>query len=325
MTPAEYLEMWRGLPSPGSSEELEALEVASGSGVWVAKDRQERQHLLVLIDHEAELAVDGTHGLGIAAKRHAIPGRGDEWYIDLACLDEAVTSTYAAVAAEIATSVVAEPQAVRPALVAAAIDEWRWFWGVDPSRMTLPEAVGLFGELWFLNRWAGASAESVEAWEGSSGLRHDFVWPSTSVEVKTTSRSGPVEHKIEHLQQLDAPMTGDLFLFSLRITRDPLAANSVDSLARAAVSSLNAHAVARSDLLAKLALRGYSPAGRHEGAVTYRVVEEALYQVSADFPRLTAGSFLDGLPQAITKVSYVLDMNACGEWRTSVTPETWTP
>lgn len=325
MTPADYLEAWRTLPSPASSEVLEAREVPAGSGVWVARDHLDRQHLLVQVDGESQLGVQGTHGLGIDIKRHAIPGLGEGWYIDLVCLEDAVISTFAAVAADISKSVALELPAARPTLVEEAIGEWRWFWGVDPSRMTVTDAVGLFGELWFLNRWARASAESVAAWEGSSGLRHDFVWPATSVEVKTTSRSGAVEHTIEHLEQLDGPITGDLYLFSLRIARDPLAANSVNGLAKAAIAALDGQPLARSDLLAKLATRGYSPAGREQSVVTYRVVEEALYHVADGFPRLTEDNFSGGLPQAITKVSYVLDMNACGEWRTSATPENWTP
>jgi hypothetical protein len=42
-------------------------------------------------------------------------------------------------------------------------------------------------------------------------------------------------HTIEHLEQLDDPVTGQLYIYSLRIARDSLAVNSVKSLAEAAI------------------------------------------------------------------------------------------
>jgi hypothetical protein len=191
--------------------------------------------------------------------------------------------------------------------------------------MSVTDAVGLFGELWFLNRWAGPSAASVQAWEGSNGSRHDFQWPSSSVEVKTTARGGSVTHTIEHLEQLDDPVTGQLHLYSLRIARDTLASNSVSSLAHAAIVALGSDPVARAELKAKLAQRGYTPAGRDESVATYRVVDEGLYRVSDGFPRLTPQTFPDGLPHGIASISYQLDMNACGAWRTDATPGSWAP
>ena len=143
--------------------------------------------------------------------------------------------------------------------------------------------------------------------------------------MKTTARSGAATHTIEHLEQLDEAVAGQLYLFSLRIARDALAANSVNSLAEAAIKALRNDPVTRADLMAKLAQRGYTPVGRDESDVTYRVLDEGLYRVADGFPRLTPQSFSGGLPQGIASVSYQLDMNACGEWRTDATPGRWVP
>ncbi|MGZ4531351.1 MAG: PD-(D/E)XK motif protein [Mycobacteriaceae bacterium] len=325
MTPAQFISAWEALQTPVTNQELEAHEVEPGSGVWVARDNADHQHLLVLVDGMTELGLDETHGLSVAITRHGVAGRDDAPYVDLACLDSGALQTFAAVAADIATAVLPESVDRRTTAVAAAVREWRWFWGVDPSRLSVTDAVGLFGELWFLNRWAGVTATSVQAWEGSNGSRHDFQWPTTSVEVKTTSRAGAITHTIEHLDQLSDPETGQLFLYSLRITRDALAANTVNSLAVAARNALSADPVSRSHLMAKLAQRGYTPAGRDEGDVGYRVVEEALYRVADAFPRLTLQQFAGGLPAGITNVSYQLDMTACGPWRTDAVAGSWAP
>ena len=97
--------------------------------------------------------------------------------------------------------------------------------------------VGLFGELWFLVQWAGPSAGSVQAWEASDGARHDFQWPQYSVEVKATSRSGPIVHSIQISNSWRTLRTGDLYLYSLRVARDALAANTVTSLVRSLVNA----------------------------------------------------------------------------------------
>lgn len=325
MTPAAFLAAWEALPTPTTNHELEAHEVDPGSGVWVARDNADHQHLLVLVDGRSELGLDETHGLRATIGRHRIAGRDDAPYVDLVCLDSGVEQTFATVAADIATSVTPEPVGSRTAAVAAALREWRWFWGVDPSQMSANDAVGLFGELWFLNRWAGPSPASVQAWEGSNGSRHDFQWSNSSVEVKTTARGGSVTHTVEHLEQLGDPVTGQLHLYSLRIARDTLASNSVSSLAQTAITALGSDPVARADLKAKLAQRGYTPSGRDESVVTYRVVDEGLYLVSDGFPRLTPQSFSGGLPHGIATISYRLDMNACGAWRTDATPGSWAP
>lgn len=325
MTPDEFHTIWTALNTPITSHELEATEVSPGTGVWVARDNADHQHLLVLVEAHSQLELDETRGLKVAVSQHRIAGRDDAPYVDLACLDSGAIQTFATVASEIANAVVGRAPGDRASAVVSAVREWRWFWGVDPSRMSRNEAVGLFGELWFLNRWASVTPASVAAWEGSSGARHDFVWTGSSVEVKTTARGGAPTHTIEHLEQLDDAETGQLFLYSLRIARDALAANSVHSLAQSARHALRDDPVGRTDLMAKLAQRGYTPAGRDESGVTYRVVDEGLYLVDASFPRLTQRDFPKGLPRAIASVSYQLDLAACGHWRTDATPGTWKP
>lgn len=323
MRPEEFQSQWHDLPAPSASGQLEAVEVAVGSGVWIARDDSDRQHLLVRVPTGVVLDISGTHGLRVSVVRHRIPAQPDASYIDLLCLDPAVVATFAAVAADIAAETVGASPESRRGLVITALNEWRWFWGVDPTKISANDAVGLFGELWFLLRWAGISAASVQAWDGSNGARHDFQWPERSVEVKATSKSGPVMHTIQHLEQLEDAETGELYLYSLRIARDLLAANTLHSLVVAAAAGLSGHPDARAELMTKLGHRGYTPAGHDQSAVPYRIVEENVYRVNGQFPRLTHGSFPDGPPAGINRISYELDMNVCQPWLAGETPETW--
>ena len=204
---------------------------------------------------------------------------------------------------------------------------WRWFWGIPPDRLSERDALGLFAELWFLDQWVGVSAENVEAWTRSDSARHDFQWPENSVEVKATARrgDGAVMHNIEHLDQLADPESGTLYLFSLRVVRDRLAANTLPGLVDRCFDQVRGDIASRDSFLRKVSLRGYSPTHRRLHSSPYRILEERLYEVTGSFPRLTVESFTDGLPAGIGDVSYKLDMAACGAFLRATGAEQWPP
>lgn len=61
---------------------------------------------------------------------------------------------------------------------------------------------------------------------------------------------------------------------------------------------------------ASLAQAGYSPAYEEEYArVHLRIVEEGLFTVRADFPRLTPAQFPNGLPAGIERVEYEINLS----------------
>jgi hypothetical protein len=293
--------------------------------VWIAKDDSARQHLLVQVPDKTSLDISETHGLGVSVTRHRVPERPDATYIDLVCLDPAVALTFAAVATDMATRTTRADLQSRLGEAIATLNEWRWFWGVDPAHLSASDAVGLFGELWFLIQWAGVSPANVEAWHASDGSRHDFQWPSYSVEVKATSRSGPVAHTVQNLEQLEDAEDGALYLYSLRVARDTLAFNTVSSLVEIAINAVGGQPDVRADLLQKLGRRGYTPAERDQAVVPYRVIEQGLYRVADGFPRLTRASFSDELPVGIGRVSYQLEMAACHKWLIGTEPAAWPP
>lgn len=325
MTPDDYQEVWRRLAVPQTANQVEAAEMPSNSGIWIARDQQSRQHLLVRIPDDAKLTISETHGLSVAIAHPRIPDEPDGTYIDLACLDDGAGATFAAVAADIASEAGLAEFERRLVVVTAGLNKWRWFWAVDPARLSAADAIGLFGELWFLLRWARPSAETVDAWQGSEGSRHDFQWPERSVEVKTTCRAGAAIHTIQRLEQLEDPEQGVLYLYSLRLARDSLAGNTLNSLVEVATATLADQPQVRADFQAKLGRRGYTPASRELAAAGYRVVDEGLYAVGSGFPRLTRGSFGGELPDGITAVSYELDMTACQPWHVETSAENWPP
>lgn len=325
MTPEEIADGWAGLPTPTTIEHLEANEAGPESAIWLAVDHLGQHHLLVRVPDATEAPPSRTKGLSVSVRRHRVPGQDDADYIDLTCLDEAATDTFAVVAADLVNDLYGIELDGRSSTVADTLSRWRWFWGDTSSRLSEKEAVGLFAELWFLDQWAGAVPETVEAWGGSDNTRHDFQWHDYSVEVKATSTrsDGATIHTVQHLDQLADPETGQLYLFSMRVVRDRLAANSIAALVRRCSLQLAGNSLARDSFLSKVAQRGYNPADRTLRESSYRILEERLYEVSGTFPRLTVDSFPSGLPSGVIEVSYTIDMSTCDEWLAASGPTDW--
>ena len=317
MSSQALLDSWSSLPTPTSAEWLESSETAPDSLAWLARDSTDRCHLLLQVPDSAEVPEAATKGLGVSVTRHRIPELGETNCIDLACLDDATLKVFAAVAAEMLADLVGVPLEGRSGVVAGTLARWRWFWDVELDGLSERDALGLFGELWFLDQWVGVTPQNVTAWGGSDSARHDFQWPEFSVEVKTTGRrgTGAIVHTVQHLEQLADPEMGTLYLFSLRVTRDRLASNTLATLVSRCSDQLSDAPDIRDSFLRMVSMRGYSPADGSLGAVAYRIIDERIYEVGEGFPRLTPDSFPDGLPAAIVDVSYRIDMSACEPWR----------
>jgi hypothetical protein len=229
---------------------------------------------------------------------------------------------FTAVAAEIIEALQADDRDVLESLE-SILDRWRWFWGVVPDVLTQEQAVGLFGELWFLEFWLPPiDAAVLRAWTGPAGDRHDFKWTAASVEVKATRvrSDGAAKHRISSLDQLEAPEQGQLHLFSLRATVDPIGSHSLN----ASVDRLRATLAARPELLhqfdERLGLLGYNPSHRQHYDTPLRVIAEELYRVDEGFPRLIPDSFPDGVPNGVDDIAYTLDLMACAPWRVATAP-----
>lgn len=317
MNPETLLELWSRLPIPNDLWHLEAAETSPDSLIWYARDQIGDYHLLILVPDGSETSTYTTKGLTVSVRRHRIPKWGDAQCLDLLCTEDTTLNVFATVVCEIVKELENALQEDRTVVVAETLARWRWFWGVEPVSLSEREALGLFGELWFLDQWVGATRENVLAWGGDDQTRHDFQWRERSVEVKATARrgEGAIVHTVQHLDQLAAPETGRLYLFSLRVARDRLATNTLALLASRCSDQLRDAVEVRDLFLRKLSQRGYSPADASLRTTAYRIIDEQIYEVTDEFPRLEAESFVGGLPTGVTDVSYKIDMSVCEPWR----------
>jgi hypothetical protein len=319
MTMSDATAIWDTLSVPAS--ELSARLHPDSDDVWLAVDPAKRRHLLVRVTGEdVGQHLLATRGLNASTESLSLEGRPVDVWVDIVCLDDALANTFTTVASDLVAEVRAHPSNPFEA-AQRTLRRWRWFWGVDPTGMSDEQALGLFGELWFLHRWA-THPQAVETWLGPTGSRHDFVSQSLSVEAKAARvrADGPVRHRIASLDQLDDPETGELLLFSLTVVNDPNAANTLPGLVITIRDQLRTTGELLGLLDRRLAESGWTPAAADRHSQTMRVTAEELYRVDHSFPRLTGDTFPAGLPPGVDNVTYTVDLAACSDHLIATAP-----
>lgn len=328
MTLDELETSWAALQPPVVPDSISGRRAAglpADRPVYVAVDSRRRRHLLIQVpDATAPVTQRETRSLEVATARFQVGSNPEALYVDMICTDSAQHATFSAIAQDLIRSLGQSPGPLRDTIL-SALGRWRAFWTVKTAGMIREEALGLFGELWFLRRWLGTlDSGTMKRWQATASARHDFQWPSASIEVKTAmtqSASAPV-HWIASLEQLADPEQGKLYLFSLQVCDDALAANTLHSLVASLTADLQPDFPALCEFNDKLAARGYSPADQQAPARPLRILAERLYQIDAQFPRLIREAFgPQGVPQGVTSVSYQLDLAGCDNWLVARRPE----
>jgi hypothetical protein len=316
----DWAALWSALAVP--TEAVSARLHPESAVVWLGIGPSGRRHLLVSASgEEAGQHLLTTHGLNATTERLSIEGAAPDVWVDIVCLNEALNDTFAAVADDLVAETKNSPTDVIGG-VRQVLRKWKWFWGVDSSGLSDEAALGIFGELWFLDRWAGLPG-AVASWLGPTGSRHDFVSPSVSVEVKATRvrSDGPARHRITSLDQFADPESGDLYLFSLTVTPDANASNSLPAIVGLIRTRLHGHPDVLELFDQRLAEAGWTPAAAEKHSQTFRIRAEELYRVGSEFPRLTDQSFPAGLPAGVDNVTYTVDLATCVDHRSATTPE----
>jgi Putative PD-(D/E)XK family member, (DUF4420) len=321
-------ESWRALPDHSTVyAELAAEAVGGLDDAFLAVDHEGSRHLLLGVDADAG-AVTDDHSRGIRALTRplSVQGQPERRFVDVICTAVSGQDVFNLVATAILGQV--EQGSSAPDAVHSTLARWRRFWGAAPvGGLTSEEIRGLFGELWFLAVWLlPHGVDQVAHWLGPTGTRHDFQWPGLALEAKaTTSIRGHV-HRINGIDQLDPPADGRLLVFSLRMREEATASNTLVSLVETITTALRDESDALDRFETRLAQGGYSPleAERYT-EIRFRVINERLYEVADDFPRLTESSFANGLPNGIERVEYEVDLDVCPDLIVAAAPAEFAP
>ncbi len=292
---------------------LNARKIGPDSSVLLGVDHDGLRHLLIALASKGSGFRDvASRGLAVRERALEVDGLSERPFLDLSCVDPTGGRLFNLVASEVINEVQGggEPAAA----VRSTVARWRRFWGAARTDGLTPEQLrGLFGELWFLARWAlPHGLATVARWNGPTGSRHDFEWPAFSVETKTTTSIRGHVHRVSGLDQLDPPDNGQLYLFSLRVREEPGAAQSLTTLIDHVSVTLANAANLLTLFETRLGQAGYSPAdaARYED-VRFHVADQRLYKVADRFPRLTSASFASGLPLGVERVEYEINLETC--------------
>jgi putative PD-(D/E)XK family protein DUF4420 len=276
-------------------------------------DAEGRRHLLIhLRPAEAEMRDVQSRGLCVVTSDLLVSGREPSKYIDLVCNDLSGYDALDIIGGELGERLARERDAPADS-VAKVLAKWRRFWGQLPRDALSREAqLGLFAEIWFLRYWLMPKVSLLEAttrWRGPFGARHDFEWPSRSIEVKATTSTRGIIHQIHGVDQLAPPESGDLLLFSLQLREEAGATHSLPTMIDECRRTLDADDAAVTTFETGLVEAGYSPAHDDEySRLRLRIVAEALYRVEHDFPRLTVAQLSQGLPPGVEHIDYQINL-----------------
>lgn len=319
-------QIWDSLSVPNLKTGIvgrRAPNLAEEEKIFIALDSKGNRHLLVKIPQGTEpLITRQTHGLQIVTDAFKIGDEKEDLFIDLICGEPTQYKTFSAVAQDLISSLQDTTESTRNT-VKAALGRWKAFWALETPGLSREEALGLFGELWFLYRWLGKfNMEVLNRWQATVRGRHDYQWAEASVEVKTAALSDTSwpTHRINGLDQLAGPVEGQLYLFSLQVADDSLSSNNLAVLVQEIIREIGSNNECLDLFNEKLASYGYNPAEADSYIKQLRIVAERLFIVNDDFPRLTADSFQPSLPPGIGEVQYTLETAVCDKWMIATGP-----
>lgn len=318
---------------PPAGERLTVRGALAGRhpDVLIALNASKQRHVLVVLpDGElGELAERTSRGIAVQTVELRPGGEATKRFIEIVCLDSQGHAALDTIAQELIEALEAGASIGRLRLVQNVLAKWRRFWsGIAQGVLSKEEQLGLFGELWFLNRWLapalGVSA-AVTMWRGPAGARNDFEAPGLAIEVKTTGRVDGA-HVINGLDQLLEPPGGRLMLFSLLVRDEASGTENLPAQVAEARGLIAADYALQSQFDALLYAAGYDDRLATEYAkLVLRIRESGLYKVAEGFPRLVPASLVGGVPVGVRTVEYELRLDAAGAWLLAATPSAAAP
>lgn len=279
-----------------------------------ALDADERRHLLVPIEEiDPEYEDSLSRGITVITRDLAVPGHQAGAYLDITCLDGSGHDAFDMIGGELVDRLISGVES-RTECVQRVLSKWRRFWGHTPKNLMSRDAqVGLFAELWFLAYWLipRRGTISVGEWRGPFGGRHDFERKDRSIEVKGTTSATGLVHHVNGLNQLDDPEQGDLLMFSMRLREEAGATNTLPGVVAFCRSLLVHDSVAMDVFELGINTTGYTAAHESDYERTHwRVVDQQLFAVKEDFPRLSVSILREGLPAGVGRIGYDIDLSS---------------
>ncbi|WP_066392256.1 PD-(D/E)XK motif protein [Neobacillus mesonae] len=204
-------------------------------------------------------------------------------------------------------------------VVYKVLDRWHNFFKKKwDTKLTIEEEMGLFGELYYINKWLEFFPQEppliVKDWKGPLKNRIDFVSKKGGVEIKTVTPKIRDEIKISNEKQLEInPVIDTLFLYVLKVEVNDSTGNSlqnmIETIEEQLVNRAPSLAVKFKDLLLEAGVISDDYDKNY-----FFVHEELGYIATEEFPKLTSKN----LPTGINNVSYSIDLSHCKSFKVPI-------
>jgi hypothetical protein len=311
MTSGELALAWAafseaGRPIPGDFRVYDTPVTSRGRPAMLGIDAEGRRHLLVPVN-DSEPVPEDRSGTGIHILSRKLEAKDRVQILaDVVCLRPDLNELFDILIADILNAVTQTTG--NPALECRLVLE-RWRELLAQSRgakLGLEALIGLFGELSCLLRILRLNPAALKVWRGPEKGRHDFLGETCALEVKTRlSRRGRF-CEIHGVEQLEPPTGLDLYLAILRIEESGDVGQSVPDI----LEDIFQTGISRRDLADALAKAGYDLRDSTEYRNRrFSIVEELIYHIENEFPRIVNSSFATGsVPAGVIALAYELDL-----------------
>ena len=271
-----------------------------------------RIFLLVVSRAGAQVLVRPPETRGVQLRILPGPSTG-ETTLELELINQAYLSIFSALVADIGSYVGSsanESKAVE-ALISRFTAWQRFLEQVGPYGLGREAQQGLYGELWFLDKYLLSSLpedSAVAAWTGPTGTAQDFQLPGCAIEVKTTITKAPELLSIASERQLDETGIDALFLFHLSLDARRDGRRSLVDAVEDIRTRLDGHEIAASMFEQSLLMTGYIDLHRDSyQEIGYTERTSHIFGVMAGFPRIVEAN----LPSGVGNVQYTVALAAC--------------
>jgi len=204
-------------------------------------------------------------------------------------------------------------------VVYKVLDRWHNFFKRKwDTKLTIEEEMGLFGELYYINKWLEFFPQEppliIKDWKGPLKNRIDFVTKNCGIEIKTVTPKIRDEIKISNEKQLEInPVIDTLFLYVLKVEVNDSTGNSlqnmIETIEEQLINRAPSLAVKFKDLLLEVGVISDDYDKNY-----FFVHEELGYIATAEFPKLTS----ENLPTGINNVSYSIDLSHCKSFKVPI-------
>lgn len=199
------------------------------------------------------------------------------------------------------------------------LDRWHNFFKRKwDAKLTLEEEMGLFGELYYINKWLTLFPQEppliINDWKGPLKNRIDFVSKGTGIEIKTIRPKIRYEIKISSEKQLELnPVISTLFIYVLKIEVNDSIGRSLQNMIELIEEQLIDRAPSLAVKFKDLLLEAGVISEDYDENYFY-VHEELAYKATEEFPKLISKN----LPKGVINVSYSVDLSHCENFEVQV-------